>query len=320
VTAPEFAPARFMRWVHAQTIFPALLPARPVRGPVSILDVPVAPRTQVRILITRPEGTAAGTLLLIHGLGGSAESRYMRRTAAIALAAGWAVARLNLRNCGGTETLAATLYNAGQSDDADAALRALDERGMPRPFGLMGFSLGGNIAMRYAGLSGDACRADAVVGVNPPIDLRACIDAIERPENSIYHAFFTRGLCAQMARIRKVREVPGPKATPGSIGGVRGFDERFTAPDAGYAGSAAYYAGASAAPVLGGIRRPSLILSAADDPFVPVGMFAAHRNASPRLTLAHPNAGGHCGYWGTAHPRYWAARAALHFFAVSISG
>jgi len=320
VDVSDFAPARWLRWPHAQTILPALLPASRVRGPVEILDVPVAPMTQIRMLITRPEGVPAGTILLIHGLGGSAESRYMRRTAAIASAAGWVVARLNLRNCGGTEALSATLYNAGQSDDADAALAAIEAQGLPRPYGLIGFSLGGNIAMRYAGLSGDACRADAVAGINPPVDLSKCIDAIERPDNAIYHAYFTRGLCAQMARIRKVRRVDGPKATPGSIRGVRGFDEYFTAPDAGYASAADYYAGASAAPVLARIRRPALILSAADDPFVPVGMFAAHRGASPHLTLAHPRSGGHCGYWGAAKPRFWAAQAAIHFFASSVSG
>ena len=126
----------------------------------------------------------------------------MRRTAVQAQARGWVVARLNLRNCGGTEGLATTLYNAGQSGDADGALLAIEARGLPRPHALMGFSLGGNIAMLYAGLSGTACRADAIVGVNPPVDLAECVRAIERPDNALYHAYFTRSLCAQLQRIR----------------------------------------------------------------------------------------------------------------------
>ena len=210
--------------------------------------------------------------------------------------------------------MAATLYNAGQSDDLDAALGALEAHALPRPYALVGFSLGGNIAMRYAGLSGAACRADSVVGVNPPVDLSLCIDAIERSGNALYHAYFARNLCAQLRRIRRVRTVPGPKASMHSIGGVRGFDDLFTAPDAGYASAADYYRGASAAPTLSGIRRPSLILSAEDDPFVPVSMFEAHRQASKQLTIANPPAGGHCGYWGARRPRFWAAEAALHFF------
>jgi predicted alpha/beta-fold hydrolase len=146
------------------------------------------------------------------------------------------------------------------------------------------------------------------------VDLAACVDAIERPGNGLYHAYFTRGLCAQLRRIRRLRAVPGPSASPRTVGGVRGFDDRFTAPDAGYASAADYYRGASAAAVLSRLRRPALILSAQDDPFVPVSMFDAHRSASRELVFAHPRGGGHCGYWGASHPRFWAAGAALRFF------
>ena len=310
---PEFSPARWMRGPHTQTIVPSLVPARPVPGSAETFDVLVAAGTYVRLVLTHPAAPPRGTLLLIHGLGGSAESGYMRRTAVQAQARGWVVARMNLRNCGGTEAIASTLYNAGQSGDADAALLAIEARELPRPYALIGFSLGGNIAMLYAGRSGSACRADAVVGVNPPVDLVASIDVIELPRNALYHAYFTSRLCAQMRRIRRVRSVPGPQARPRAIGGVRGFDEVFTAPDAGYASSLDYYCGASGGPWLSGLRRPALILSAQDDPFVPVSMFAPHRGGSEHLTLAHPRAGGHCGYWGVRQPRFWAAEAALGF-------
>ena len=311
---PQFTPAPWMSGPHAQTILPRFLPAPAPGGAVETIDVPVAFGTRLRVAVTRPSGAPRGTLVAIHGLAGSAESGYMRRTAAQARARGWAVVRINLRNCGGTESLATTFYNAGQSDDADAVLRAVEGSGLPRPHALLGFSLGGNIALLYAGRSGSACRADAVCGVNPPVELSVCIDEIERPRNAVYHAYFTRSLCAQLRRIRAVRDVPGPAATPRTIGGVRGFDELFTAPDAGYATAAAYYQGASAAAVLAGIRRPALILSAQDDPFVPVSMFDAHRTGSCDVRFALPRKGGHCGYWGIGRPRFWAAEAALTFF------
>ena len=310
----DFRPALWMRGPHAQTIVPSLFPAPAVRGAVETVDVPVAAGTQLRILVTRPPGPLRGTLVAIHGLCGSAESGYMRRTAVQAHARGWAVVRVNLRNCGGTEALATTFYNAGQSDDADAVLRAIEDKGLPRPYVLLGFSLGGNIALLYAGRSGSACRADGVCGVNPPVDLSACIDAMEKPGNALYHAYFTRNLCAQLRRIRLVRTVPGPVATPAGIGGVRGFDDAFTAPDAGFASAAAYYRGSSAAAVLTGLKRKSLILSAQDDPFVPVSMFDAHRIACGALRFTHPRRGGHCGYWGALRPRFWAAEVALTFF------
>ena len=101
VTLPDFRPAhRGCAGPTRRRSGPALFPAWAVRGPVETIDVPVAAGTRVRIVLTLPKAKPRGTLLLIHGLGGSAESGYMRRTAVLALERGWAVARLNLRNCG----------------------------------------------------------------------------------------------------------------------------------------------------------------------------------------------------------------------------
>jgi hypothetical protein len=117
---------------------------------------------------------------------------------------------VNLRNCGGTERLATTLYNAGQSDDAGKVLEDLKAAGFPRPYALMGFSLGGNLVLRYAGLAGEACLADAVAAVNPPVDLEACVRCLEQPRNAFYQAYFTWRLCRLLRRIRRVRSISGP--------------------------------------------------------------------------------------------------------------
>ncbi|HZN53708.1 MAG TPA: alpha/beta fold hydrolase [Candidatus Polarisedimenticolaceae bacterium] len=320
MAALEFRPSRLLPGAHAQTIAQSLVPGPRVPGRARILDVPVAEGTSIRLLISEPAQPPRGTLLLVHGLSGSADSGYMKRTAASALARGWLVARMNLRNCGGTEALARTLYNAGQSDDAGAALAALERERSPRPFALLGFSLGGNIGLRYAGLSSPGCLADAVVGINPPVDLGRCIEAMERRGNALYHLYFTLGLCSHLRRIRRVRPVPGPPATFRAVRSVRGFDNAFTAPDAGFAGAGAYYRGSSAADALSGIRRPALILSSQDDPFVPVSMFAPHRGASAWLRMMHPGAGGHCGYWAGSAPRFWAAEASLAFLDDALPG
>ena len=319
MTAIDFRPTLLLPGAHAQTIAQSLVPGPAVPGPSRAVDVPVAEGTRIRLLLTRPDAPPRGTLVLVHGLSGSADSGYMRRTAAQALARGWAVARMNLRNCGGTESMSRTLYNAGQAGDAGAALAALHADRAPRPFGLLGFSLGGNIALRYAGLSGEACLADAVVGINPPVDLAQCIDAMERPGNALYHLYFTLGLLAHLRRIRRLREVPGPAATLRRVRGVRAFDDAFTAPDAGFAGASAYYRESGAGSVLSGLRRPALILSAKDDPFVPVSMFAPYAGRIPSLRAVHPSAGGHCGYWASRAPRFWAAAAALAYFDEALS-
>ena len=312
---PRFRPVRWLPGRDLQTIVPSFGPAARPAAEADVAVVPVAPGTAVRLVINRPRGTPRGTVLLIHGLGGSAESPYMRRSARAALERGWIAVRMNLRNCGGTEALSATLYNAGQSDDAGHVLAALDAASFPRPFAAAGFSLGGNLVLRYAGMAGNECRADIVAGVNPPVDLEACLRALERPRNAAYLLFFTILLCAQIRAVRRVRRQPGPTANPLAIRTVRRFDEAFTAPDAGYDTAEAYYAGASAGPHVSGIRVPALILSAENDPFVPVAMFDRHRTRdrnSVRIEIA--SAGGHCGFWASGAARFWAGEALMTYF------
>jgi hypothetical protein len=112
-----FTPARWARGPHLQTIVPTLYPLFGAEPLSEILDVAVAEGTSVRTLVSRAPGGRRGTIVLVHGLGGSGSGVYMIRTARAALSRGWSVVRMNLRNCGGTERLARTLYNAGQSDD-----------------------------------------------------------------------------------------------------------------------------------------------------------------------------------------------------------
>lgn len=311
--AGPFRPAPWLPGRHLQTIVPSLWPAPPVAGRAEPIVVPVDDASAVRLEVNRPSGASRGTLLLIHGMGGSAESGYMRRTASPALARRWTVARMNLRNCGGTELLATTLYNAGQGADVGHVLAALEQAGFPRPFAAAGFSLGGNILLRHAGEQGRSCRADAVAAVNPPIDLESCAAALERRANRVYQAYYTGKLLRDLRRILAVRDLPGCPAPDGSIRTVRRFDELYTAPDAGYASAEEYYAAASAGPRLTGLSRPALVLSAADDPFVPVEMFEPYRDLANAFFL-HPRRGGHCGYWRARRPHYWAAEAILRFY------
>jgi len=310
----DFRPVAWLPGGHLQSIVPSYWP-----GPRLAQDepriVPVAEGSSVRVHVAYPSAPARGTILLVHGMGGSAESSYMRRTASMALERGWTAVRMNCRNCGGTEGLAATLYNAAQSEDVGRVLAELDRAGFPRPLIVAGFSLGGAIVLRYAGQSGRSCAADAVAAVNPPIDLETCVRALERRGNAVYHAHFTMSLCRLLRRIRRARAISIPEPRWREIRTLRRFDARFTAPDAGFASAEDYYAGASAAPHLGGIAVPAFILSSGNDPLVPLEMFAAHRpTAASPLTFLLTRAGGHLGYWQPGSPRAWSSLALLRFF------
>ncbi len=309
-----FRPAAWLPGPDLQTIVPSFWPGPPADAAVEVRVVRVGPGTSVQVLVARPDAPARGTVLLVHGMGGSADSGYVRRTASEAIARGWAVARMNVRNCGGTEALSSTLYNAGQSEDVAAVLDDLDAARLPRPFAAAGFSFGGNMVLRHAGLDRDSCRADAVAGVNPPVDLDACCTELERPRNFLYQAHFTLVLCRQLRNVRAVRTVPGPEATLATIRSVRRFDALFTAPDAGFGTAEAYYAAASAGPRLAEIRVPALVISAANDPFIPMRIFVPFHAEGRSLRFLHPRRGGHVGYWQSRPPRFWAGAKLLDFF------
>ncbi len=264
------------------------------------------------------------TVLALHGLEGSSEAHYMRGLADKFVAAGFNVVRLNQRNCGGTEHLSDSLYHSGLTSDPRAVLdelRAVDGLGA---IAVVGYSLGGNLALKLAGEYGGAPPPElrAVCAVSPTIDLARCVEALEQPRNWVYQWHFVRSLKRRMRR--KARLFPGrfPIDRLGEVRSIRTFDEIFTAPHHGFRDAADYYERASAIRVVDRIRVPTLIVTAEDDPLVPARMFDDARvQSNPWITLMRTRHGGHCGFVTTprdGHDGYWAEGNVLEFVTRAI--
>lgn len=272
----------------------------------------------------QPGRTTAPTLLALHGLEGSSEAHYMRGLADKAFAAGFNVVRLNQRNCGGTEHLSKGLYHSGLTADPRFVLNELRERDGLGSFAVAGYSLGGNITMKLAGELGDGLMPEvkAFAAVSPVIELEACMQAIERRENRIYEWNFCRNLQGRMRR--KDAHFPGHFNLDGlwKVWSIRTFDDRYTAPHHGYHGASDYYHRASAMRVIDKVERPALILSAADDPFVPPEIFDAPpvRNNPHITTVVTPN-GGHCAFVEDAngYDGYFAEQLIVDFLKEHLS-
>ncbi len=259
------------------------------------------------------------TLLLLHGLEGSSFAHYICGISDKAWAAGWNVVRLNQRNCGNTEHLSRGLYHSGLTHDPLHVLRELIERDGVRAAAIAGYSLGGNLALKLAGELGDAVPAElqAVCAVSPTMDLPACVDALERRSNLAYEFNFVRNLKARMRRKAALFPDVFPLEPLRRVWTVRQFDEAYTAPHHGFRDAADYYHRASALRTIDRIRIPTLILTAADDPFVPVEAFRHPAVAgNPSISVVVTSRGGHCAFLehgGDGYDGYWAEREIVRF-------
>jgi len=296
--------------------FPALPPAQP-----RLFDV--APGTRVLAHCHwQPRPWEHPTLIALHGLESSSDAHYVRGLADKAFAAGFNAVRLNQRNCGATEHLSDSLYHSGLTGDPLAVMRELIGVDGLKTFAIAGYSLGGNLTLKLAGDFGanppkELC---AVCAVSPTMDLAVCVDALEEKQNAIYQWHFVRNLKRRMRR--KAAAWPGKWKLDAlrRITSIREFDDAYTAPSHGFQDAADYYQRASAMRVIDNISVPTLIITAADDPFVPPGPFtdpavARNRNITLKLT---PH-GGHCGFVEEPRPGYdgyWAEREIVRFLAM----
>ena len=265
------------------------------------------------------------TVVIWHGMEGSANSIYMIATADKAFRAGFNVVRVNFRNCGGTEHLTPTLYHGGLTDDLRAVVKQLiEDEGLKRIF-LLGFSLGGNMVLKLAGEYGDDAPPEVIAAcvVSPSVDLEASANLIVNRRNWIYHKQFMRSL---RKRIRLKKELfpdvydlsPLP-----SIRTLREFDDAFTSIAGGFLNAADYYHRASSIRVVANIRIPTLIIHAEDDPFIP---FEPLRHTvfseNPYLMMLTTERGGHVAFVSsttTDEDRFWAENRAVEYFQLANS-
>ncbi|HUL34210.1 MAG TPA: alpha/beta fold hydrolase [Candidatus Eisenbacteria bacterium] len=256
-------------------------------------------------------------IVVVHGLEGSSESKYMLGIADKAWARGFHAIRLNQRNCGGTERLTPTLYNSGMSGDYRAVLLELIAEGFTQIY-FAGYSMGGNLVAKLAGEFGAAAPAElrGVCAVCPALDLSACADALEETENYLYQRHFVAGLMARYQRKAKMFPERYAKNGFGPIRTVREFDDEITAPAFEFKDAEEYYESAGAKRVVREARVPMLVITAKDDPFVPYeALLRAGVEKNPCVKFVAPEHGGHCGFiskWAGAE-RFWAEERIVEF-------
>jgi predicted alpha/beta-fold hydrolase len=297
----------FFRNPHLSTLAGNFWTRPKHRWPVQAVRYQTEPDIQILVHSQQPDGPPRGELILVHGLEGSSAAGYALSMSHAALEAGYATHRVNLRSCGGTESLALSNYHSGQTSDVLHVLRER-KRATDLPIFLAGFSLGGNVSLKLAGELGESA-ADLLAGVcavSTPIDLAACAEALGRAENLIYARRFLSRLKDKI----RTRHLQAPQLyTLEYLDRVRtiyDFDDFYTARLFGFETAANYYRTQSSNQFRERIRIPALIVTAKDDPLVPFSTYdhpAFRRN--PCLRLVAVDHGGHLGFIARRRPRFW---------------
>jgi len=316
---PKFVARRGLGGGHLQTLASFFLPRRIVLPPVEDRLIEVEPGVRVLCHCNwQADRQNALTVIVVHGLEGCSESQYMLGVAKKGMAAGMNVVRMNQRNCGGTDALSPTLYHSGRSRDVAAVAQHLvDEDGISR-FALAGFSMGGNLVLKLAGEWGreGPPQFRAVTAVCPSMNLAASADALHLPSNRLYEYYFMWKLRVRL--LSKARLFPGKFDTSRLRGvtSLRDFDDKITAYYCGFAGASDYYARSAAANVVERIAVPTLILHAANDPFIRILPQTRQKILSNRdIVFVETADGGHCSFLGDpdGDDGRWAERQVVEF-------
>jgi predicted alpha/beta-fold hydrolase len=300
---PVFRPHPLVRGGHLQTILGAYLPWQRVPYNARQHQVTLDDGDRIVLHDDQPQSwqPGDGVVLLLHGLGGSYQSSYMQRSATKLTERGYRVFRMDLRGYGAGFPLARYPVHAGRSEDAGSALAHVMELCPGSPVHLVGFSMGGNIVLKLAGELGSQAPQNlaSVLAVSPPIDLVECSRNMHRRVNRVYDRRFVKNLLDLVQRRKQLVEGALHRAFATLPKRLVDFDDQYTAPLSGFAGAQDYYEQASSGRVLRHVSVPTLIVTAASDPIIPVGPFERTRYSDSTQLIIAP-CGGHLGFFGRA--------------------
>lgn len=299
-----FRPAWWLSRPHAQTLWAALARRSP---PVSIsrerVDLPDGDFIDLDW-----SGESGPVVLVLHGLQGSSRSSHVRGLLHALVRCGFRAVVMHFRGCSGEPNRLLRTYHSGETGDLGHVVGLLRDRHPTAPLAVVGFSLGGNVLLKWLAERGADAEIDAGAAVSVPFRLARVADRLERGFSRVYRRHFIADL--RRSILRKFENRPGPLDLDAvrRERSFRGFDNHVTAPLHGFRDAEHYYAVASCRQYLREVARPTLILQALDDPFMTRDIVPGREELAPVIRLELSAAGGHVGFVEGNAPwsaRYW---------------
>ncbi len=309
-----YHPPPWLRSGHIQTIYPHL--CRRIDGLAFRRERFELPDGDF-IDLDWMEAGSPDLAVLCHGLESSSQATYMLGMARILARRGWDVLAMNFRGCSGTPNRLPRFYHSGDTLDLATLVEALVSAGRYKSLSLIGFSLGGNVILKYLGERGEniARIVRRAAAVSVPCDLAGSAARLAEPLNRPYMWRFLRRLRVKITtKAERFPELFDPADMRG-VSTFREFDDRYTAPLHGFKDADDYWTRSSCRPYLPAIRIPTLLVNALDDPFLSPSCYPlAEADVNPCLYLETPRWGGHVGFvQRNSDGDYWHERQVANF-------
>lgn len=301
----RFRPAWWLPGPHLQTLWPYFVRRR---ARVALRWERLELRDGDFLDLAWTAGDSGPIVLVLHGLEGCVYSRYALGLLQAVQRRGWRGVVMHFRGCSGTPNRLARSYHSGETGDLDTVVARLRSREPDTPLAAVGYSLGGNVLLKWLGERGSAAGVQAAAAVSVPFELAAAARHLESGWSRLYQWALVRRMRRSVLHKFADRACPVELHGLGACRTFRAFDDRVTAPLHGFADAADYYRRCSSRAFLRAVQVPTLIVQARDDPFLPAAALPDTREVSDTVRLEIQPRGGHVGFVAGNAPwraQYW---------------
>lgn len=303
----SFKPAWWLPGPHLQTIWPLVF-RRQIKNLITERERFELPDGDFIDLDWVGRNQIGPIVIILHGLEGSINSHYAKGMLHSMAKQNWRGVFMNFRGCSGIPNRLPRCYHSGETSDLSLVVNSLTEREPHTPFAAIGFSLGGNVLLKWLGETGQNNQMKAAIAISVPFELEKAVKKMEQGFSKIYQWYMLK--CLHKRLIKKFPTLQKART-------LKEFDDNVTAPLHGFSGADEYYMMASSRQYLKKIQVPTLLVHSVDDPFVTADVIPARDELSSFIEMELTKSGGHVGFIAGKFPwwpEYWLEQRASAFF------
>jgi predicted alpha/beta-fold hydrolase len=302
----SFKPSWWLSSPHLQTLWPTLC-RRPIKNLLLQRERFELPDGDF-LDLDWCDKKSGPIVLILHGYEGSINSPYAKGMLQTIDKRGWRGLFMHFRSCSGEHNRLPRIYHSGETGDVATVVAELKRREPNTPIAAIGFSLGGNVLLKWLGETGEANPLVAAAAISVPFELHKAADRINKGFSRVYQWHLLKSVRHKIKHKFQNIIPPFPMPLLSALISIRDFDDKVTAPLHGFLNAEDYYTQSSSRQYLHTIRVPTLLLQAKDDPFMTDDILPRENELSDHITFELSEKGGHVGFVTGKFPwqmEYW---------------